>query len=93
MSWGNDNKVGSAAPHLWPKTVLDLSILFFSLFSLPFPLVLRVSVSNYLLFPSPSVVTRSHMKKGDKETRAGSSVPLYVTCIRRTWEAQRAYRL
>ena len=64
MSWGNDNKVGSTAPHLWTKTVLNLSIPLVSLFSLPFPSVLRVSVSYYLFFPSPSAVTRSQMKNG-----------------------------
>ena len=64
MSWGSDNKVGSTAPHLWRKTFLDLSRPLVSLFSLPFPLVLRVSVSNYLFLPSLSVVTRSQMKNG-----------------------------
>ena len=32
------------------------------------------------------------MKKGDKETGAGSPVPLH-DMLRRTWDAQRAYRL
>ena len=93
VSWGNDNKVGSTAAHLWTKTALDLSRTLGLTLLASLSLVRRVSASNYLLFPSPSVVTRSHMKKGDKETREGSSVPLHMTCIRRTWEAQREYRL
>ena len=67
MSWGNDNKVGSTAPHLWTKTVLNLSIPLVSHFSLPFPSVLQVSLSYYLFFPSPSAVTRSQMKEHSLE--------------------------